>query len=397
VLKFTQIEVATMKFTRSIRFILPFLAILVALMAAFTLGFVVRPYLEETAAERFPLLEQSLSILRTSGIKEMPAAKALEYGLIHGAVKAYDDPFTSFVEPVQNELQTDQLAGMFGGIGARLDRDPQGYIILLPFPDSPAAQAGINEGERLLEVDGESFLANSPFNAAQAALRGKVGSRIKVTVAAAPDYAPRPVEIRRAEMPIPSTSWNLYTGDPTLGIIQVNIIAATTPGEIETAVADLQERGATRFVLDLRNNGGGLLEAGVDTARLFLEDGIVMTQQYRDRSPEEFKVTRPGSLSGIPLAVLVNQNTASAAEIIAGALQNHGRAPLVGARTYGKDKIQLVFQLKDGSSLHVSAARWWLPGKEEGIAGAGLQPEWPVQEDPNNPAGLFNAALEALR
>lgn len=378
------------------RYILPILTLILLVLTAFTGGFLMRPYLEETPAESYPLLKQSLDILRQSGLKDMPAGTDLEYGLIRGALTAYDDPYTVFVEPAQAELQTNQLEGRFGGIGARLDRDPQGFVIILPFPGSPAEEAGISEGERLLAVDGTPFGANAEINKVQAALRGKVGTKVEIEAAPPPEYASRLVNIERKEVAIPSTTWNLYPGDPTLGLIQVNIIAETTVDEIQKAVADLKSRGATRYALDLRNNGGGLLEAGVNVARLFLKDGAVITQQYRGRDPEEFKVQRPGALADIPLIVLVNHNTASAAEIIAGALQNNGRAKLAGQATYGKDTIQLVFELKDGSSLHVTAAHWWLPGREEGIAGSGLQPEWPVQEDPNNPAAIYAAALGAL-
>lgn len=378
------------------RYILPILTLILLVLTAFTGGFLMRPYLEETPAESYPLLKQSLDILRQSGLKDMPAGTDLEYGLIRGALTAYDDPYTVFVEPAQAELQTNQLEGRFGGIGARLDRDPQGFVIILPFPGSPAEEAGISEGERLLAVDGTPFGANAEINKVQAALRGKVGTKVEIEAAPPPEYASRLVNIERKEVAIPSTTWNLYPGDPTLGLIQVNIIAETTIDEIQKAVADLKSRGATRYALDLRNNGGGLLEAGVNVARLFLKDGAVITQQYRGRDPEEFKVQRPGALADIPLIVLVNHNTASAAEIIAGALQNNGRAKLAGQATYGKDTIQLVFELKDGSSLHVTAAHWWLPGREEGIAGSGLQPEWPVQEDPNNPAAIYAAALGAL-
>lgn len=377
-------------------YILPVASVLFIVVTVFTGGYLARPFLEGTPLVKYPLLEKSISILEKNGLKTMPGTRPLEYGLIRGALLAYDDPFTVFVEPVQAELQSDQLEGKFGGVGARLERDPEGYIVLLPFPDSPAAKAGIREGERLLNVNDQSFDANAPIDQAQAALRGPVGTRVIVTVAPPPDYPPRQVEVRRQEVAAPSTTWNIYPGDASLGVIQVNIIAATTSDEIQKAVTDLQARGATRFALDLRNNGGGLLEAGVDIARLFLAEGIVITQQYRDRNPDVFRVQKTGPLVGIPLAVLVNQNTASAAEIIAGALQGHNRAALVGTRTYGKDTIQLVFDLEDGSSLHITAARWWFPGKESGIGGTGLEPDWPVQEDPNNPAAIFNAAIQAL-
>jgi carboxyl-terminal processing protease len=182
-----------------------------------------------------------------------------------------------------------------------------------------------------------------------------------------------------------------------VGIIKVNLIAASTPDEIQQAVADLQARGATHYVLDLRDNPGGLLTAGVDIARLFLDEGIVMQQQYRGKDVETYEVKRPGPLNDIPLAVLINHGSASAAEIAAGALQLHRRAPLIGSPSFGKDTIQLVFVLQDDSSLRVTSARWWIPGLEPAVGDAGLQPDIPVtpSDDPNIDTAL-QAAIQAL-
>jgi carboxyl-terminal processing protease len=220
---------------------------------------------------------------------------------------------------------------------------------------------------------------------------------VTLTIGRPPDYAPLQFSIRREEFPLPSVAWNLDPIEPRVGVLRVNLIAASTPDEIEKAVADLSARGATDFVLDLRDNPGGLLTAGVDIARLFLEEGIVMQQQYRDREVETYKVKSPGPLKDIPLVVLINHNCASAAEIAAGALQVNQRALLIGSPSFGKDTVQLVFVLQDESSLRVTAARWWIPGLEPSIGDSGLQPDIPVPpaEDPNIDAALL-AAIQAL-
>jgi carboxyl-terminal processing protease len=309
-------------------------------------------------------------------------------------LQAYNDAYTIFVEPPQHELEGNVLQGSFGGIGAQLGKDPQGYWVLYPFPDSPAAQAGVLDGDRLLAVDEVPLLNDTPQDTVEAALRGAVGSRVRLTIARRPDYSPQEVSIRRSEIPLPSVTWHLDAGDPRLGVVEVNVIASTTPDEVQKAVKDLQERGAAAFALDLRDNFGGLLTAGVDTARLFLREGVVIQQQYKGKELETFKVEQPGDLADLPLTVIVNQHTASAAEIIAGALKAQGRAKIIGEPTFGKDTIQLVFDLKDGSSLHVTAAHWWVPGLDAPLQGNGIQPDIPLQ---NNDSGLDPAPQAAVQ
>jgi carboxyl-terminal processing protease len=177
--------------------------------------------------------------------------------------------------------------------------------------------------------------------------------------------------------------------------MRVNVIAASTPKEIKDAVADLQSRGATHFVLDLRGNGGGLLVEGVDIARLFLSEGVVIQQQYKGKDVQTYEVEKAGSLKDIPLAVFVDGNTASAAEIISGALQNQQRAPLIGTPTYGKDSVQLVFELQDQSSLHVTSAKWWIPGLEPPVGEGGLQPNIAVSTENSETDNPFvDAAIQ---
>jgi carboxyl-terminal processing protease len=265
---------------------------------------------------------------------------------------------------------------------------------LYPFPGSPAREAGIQDGDRLLTVGELVIQANTSLDMIQAALRGPVETPVTVTIASPPEYTPTELSIRRAEFPIPSVAWHVEASEPRLGVVEVNMISANTPSEIQKAFKDLRNQGATSFVLDLRDNGGGLLDAGIDTARLFLKEGTVIEQEYRDKDVETYRVDEAGELADVPVIILINKNTASAAEIIAGALQANQRARLIGAPSYGKDTIQLVYDLQDGSSLHVTTAHWWVPGLKPPIGENGLQPDIRIDGE-NDPNGADPAILAA--
>lgn len=345
-------------------------------------------------SQPLPILHQAYEILLKNAYRTPEPGPALEYGMIRGMLEAYGDPFSSFSEPPQAELTSQTLQGSFGGIGATLEKDPQGFPVLFPFPEGPAARAGILDGDRLLQVDDLTVLPDTPMDTLLAAVRGPVGTKVKITISRPPDYQELTFEIKREEIALPSVTWRLDLVEPRLGYIRVNVIASTTPDEIIKAAADLASRGAMAYALDLRDNYGGLLESGVDVARLFLTEGLVIQQQYRDKPVQSYKVTHKGPLADLPLAVLVNQNTASAAEIIAGALQAQQRAKLIGVPTYGKNTIQLVFELQDKSSLSITAAQWWVPGSDLLQPGQGLQPDILLTETTGTPDP---AILEAVR
>jgi carboxyl-terminal processing protease len=358
-------------FVRSFFLTLLFLSLL---MASFTAGcfFNQHKLLNETA---FPVLSQAHDILIAHGYSEPPAEPALEYGMIRGMLAAYGDPYTSFAEPAQHELETNSLQGTFGGIGVTLGIDPLGFYVLYPYPDSPAARAGILDGDRLLQVDDLIVAAETSPENIQAALRGPVGEQVRLSIARPPDYTKVLLTVDRMEIPLPSVIWHLEPAEPRLGIVQINIIAASTCQEVTNAFVDLQARGADVYALDLRNNAGGLLDAGIGISRLFLTSGIIIEQQYRGQQVESYYAEQPGVFNELPLVILVNHNTASAAEIIAGSLQANDRVILIGTPTFGKDTIQLVFDLNDGSSLHITAAHWWIPGLYLPLADHGLQPD----------------------
>lgn len=367
-------------------------------LIGFGLGFVFKMYWS-FGDEQFPVMSQAFDILKTHGLKAIPSEPAMEYGMIKGLVTAYDDPYTLFVEPAQHELESNLLQGSFGGIGVRISRDADGYIIFYPIQGSPAAEVGMLDGDRLLEIDREPVSREVTVEAVQASLRGPVGRDVTVTVGRPPEFSPLQFTIRRKEFSLPSVTWHLDVDDPHIGVVEINIIAASTSEEVLNAVRDLQTRGAKGFILDLRDNYGGLLTAGIDIARLFLVEGTILEQQDRNLKVDRFQVEKPGPLSEIPLVILVNRNTASAAEIIAGALKALQRAKVIGEPTFGKDTIQSVFDLQDQSSLHVTSARWWIPGLDPPVGQGGVQPdiEIPISpEDAGDGRDLFLQSAKKL-
>lgn len=364
--------------------------------AAFAAGYLFNAH--QFPGQSFPVLNQAYQLLLENGLIEPPSDPALEYGMIRGMLQAYGEPNTIFLDPPQHELSTDDLEGKYGGIGVQINKDSQGYWVLYPFADGPAREAGIQEADRLLKVDDLLVSHETTSEQVQAKLRGAVGQVVQLVIGRAPDYQEIEFAIRRLEIPLPSVTWHMAPDQPAIGVIKVNLIAASTAAEIEQAVADLKERGAQAFILDLRDNPGGLLDAGIDIARLFLEEGVIMEQQYRDREVQSYKVEKAGPFASLPLAVLINGGSASAAEIAAGAIQVNGRAPLVGQASYGKDTVQLVFELRDKSSLHVTAARWWIPGLVPPIKDHGLQPDILVDPlvDAHGCDLVMQAAIQAL-
>ncbi len=342
------------------------------------------------------VLREAYQILENNAIMDLPPERQLEYGMIRGMLQAYNEPYTMFIEPPQAELQTNQLAGKFGGIGVRMEQDADQNWLLYPYPDSPASQAGVRDGDRLLAVEDLLINPGTPLDDIQSAIRGPAGRSVELTIGHPPDFTPVTVSVKRQEIALPSVAFNLLPDNPQVGIVHVNVMAGSTAEEITSAIHELQSKGAAYFILDLRNNSGGLVDAGVETASLFLNGGTVIQQQYKGKPVKSFDVSNPGPFADLPLVVLVNHGTASAAEIVAGALQAQQRAPLIGTQTYGKNTIQLVFDLMDHSSLHVTAAHWWVPGLENFTAGQGLLPNVTLSDEDAQSAAILQAAVENL-
>jgi len=363
---------------------------------AFGFGYMTRLFQDHATTSEFPILAEAYDVLKNHAYDDLPEDPNIEYGMIRGMVDTFADPYTRFVEPVQHELETDQLSGAFGGIGASLNYDQDKYVVLHPFPDSPAKEAGITDGDRLLMVDNLEIQPNTPIDQVVAAIRGPVGTQVVIMISRPPQHDKYSFQIKRKDIALPSVTWHQDIFEPRLGLIEINLIADTTVDEIQTAIEDLENQGTTHFALDLRGNRGGLLSAGVDITRLFLVNGIIIKEHYRDQEVKTYEVEKPGPLVNLPIVVLVDKDTASAAEIIAGALQYNNRAQIIGTPTFGKYSIQLVFSLKDGSSLHVTAAKWWIPGLEPDISSIGVKPDIVVSTENIEGDPFIQAAINTL-
>lgn len=339
----------------------------------FAAGWVARGEFGTPSDERYPLLAEAQRHLDRSFLGEVPDETTRSYGLIRGLVDTYNDRYTFFVEPVQARLDSDDLAGTYGGIGSYLTRNEDGELALEPFEDSPAAEAGILIGDILLRVDDTEITPEMSLDEIVSIVRGPEGSTVRLQVRTG-DNAPRELDVTRREIPLPSVSHRVLEQDDTIGLIRMTRFADTSADEVEAAIEDLRSQGVDKLVIDLRNNGGGLLTAATDTADLFLEEGVILYEEDVDTGEQTYRARSGGAATDLPIVILINELTASASEILAGALRENGRAVLIGQNSFGKTSVQLIHALSDGSSLHVTHARWYTPDRTN-IEDGGLAPD----------------------
>jgi carboxyl-terminal processing protease len=325
-------------------------------------------------ADQFTVFWEAWHILEKDFYGQLPTAQQMTYGAIRGVLTTLGDPYTIFVEPKPRQLEKDDLRGSFGGIGAWVSKREDGAIVLKPMEDKPAQRAGILEGDVVIQVDDQEITPDMSLEDMILLIRGPVGSMVKLTISRADYPEPLVFEITREKVDTPTVSWRLLDEGQGLGYVSISLFTERTNEELETALKDLKAQEATRLILDLRNNSGGLLETSIDVASQFIPDGIVLYEQRRDQEEKSYPARRGGEATDISLVVLVNAGTASASEIVAGAIQDSGRGILIGESTFGKGSVQLVYDLSDQSSLHVTVAHWFTPNRHE-ITGNGLTPD----------------------
>ncbi len=354
--------------------------LIVALFPALTFaaGFAAHWYLtrDQLAVEvnEFKVFWEAWRLLDRTFLGEAPGPRERTYSAIHGLVSAYEDPYTVFVEPQPRQREREELRGEFGGIGAWVTREPDGSYSLRPMPNLPAATAGIREGDILIAVDGQPITTEMSQDEVINLIRGPVGATVRIEVRRSGVDEPLAFTIKRQRIETPSVQWRMLDDPPHAGYIQITIFTERTAREMAEALRDLKGQGMQKLVLDLRHNGGGLLDAAIDVSSIFLREGVVLHEQKAGGAEKSYPVRRqPVTFDG-PVVILVDNATASASEIVAGALQDYGRGVLLGEKTFGKGSVQLVHDLSDGSSLHITAARWLTPQRRR-IDQEGLQPD----------------------
>lgn len=402
------------------RTIISYLVLIGFILLAFVSGFLSYPRLQPLlglALGPSPLVEQVVSttadpedmtvfwevwhLLEQSFYGEKPDAVKQRYGAVHGLVAAYNDPYTRFEEPIQSVQSGVSICGCFGGIGATVIKVDGGFA-LEPLPEQPAGQAGIQAGDLLIQVDETVISLDMTVEEVVELVRGEVNSTVKLVVQRAGSGANANVVellsfvVKRIEIQTPSMEWRLLDSAAStakIGYIHHMSFTNNSPDEMHVALQELQAVGAQRYILDLRGNPGGPVNAAVAIADMWLDQGLILIEEYANGTQERFEATAGGDAIDAPLVVLIDAGSASASEIVAGALQDHRRAVLVGERTYGKGSVQLRYELSDKSSLFVTNAQWFTPDYHK-IAGMGLTPNVTVEPGADALAVAINSVQQ---
>lgn len=297
---------------------------------------------------------------------------ALLRGAIRGMLDALGDEHTAYMDPDQYRQASIGLSGEYEGIGAFVDTDGEFLTIVSPMPGSPAEKAGVKAGDVVVAVDGDDVTGIDPSLVVQRIL-GPKGTTVRLTLRRENETDLIEVSVVRDSINIPSVEGHLL--DSGLGYIQLNTFGEDTTRDLKRVVADLVRQDARGLILDLRGNGGGYLATAVEVSSEFLSDGVVLTERFGDGREEVYRARAGGQATTIPLVVLVDGGSASASEIVAGALQDYGRARLVGETTYGKGSVQDWIPLDgDQGAVRVTIARWYTP-KDRQINEQGLAPD----------------------
>ena len=323
----------------------------------------------------FKIVDEAWKLLSEDYVdKSKLDPQKLSQGAVKGMIEALDDPPSFYVDPKTKELELSTLEGKFEGIGAVISIKDKQLTIVAPIADSPAEKAGIKAGDKILEIDGQT---TSKMNLIEATLkiRGPKGTSVRLLILHEGEAEPVEVQIVRSEIKVESVSFEMR-GD--IAYIRISQFSKSTGGELQDILKDAIGKGAKGIVLDLRNNPGGLLNAAADVASQFLAMGLVVKVVDDEGNESSVPVKKGGIATHLPLIVLVNQGSASASEIVAGALQDYGRAKLAGSQTFGKGSVQLVRDLSDGSALHITAYRWLTPFGRP-IDGVGLTPDFVLE------------------
>lgn len=320
--------------------------------------------------------------LREKTLKKGLNDREATYDAIQKMLASLDDPFTRLLKPSQYRSLQVNTSGELSGVGLQiaLDAETGELQVVAPIAGSPADKAGIQPRDRILEING-TLTSTLTLDEAAARMRGAVGTAVKLKIQAKAGES-KSVDLIRDRIALNPVyaSLDSQPDTPAVGYIRLTQFSANAKTEVESAINRLEAQGAKSYVLDLRNNPGGLLQAGIEIARLWLDQGTVVYTVNRQGSLGSFEAGGQ-ALTKAPLVVLVNQGTASASEILAGALQDNGRAKLVGEKTFGKGLIQSLFDLTDGSGLAVTVAKYETPNHHD-IHKLGISPDLQVALEP---------------
>ena len=318
------------------------------------------------------LFEHALSIVRSDYVEE-PDSKQLMYGALKGMLATLD-PYSQFLDPDSyNELRV-ETEGEFGGLGIEITIKDDLLTIISPIDDTPAYRAGLKPGDRIVKIDGEITRGITLLEAVKK-LRGEPRTPVVLTILREGDNELKDVSVTRDIIKIESVR-DAKILEEHVGYIRVSDFREGTSRDLTDALARLKDEGMHGLIVDVRNNPGGLLDVAVTVTELFLRrDEVVVSTKGRLRNQNlEYRARRDGTVNGQPVVVLINEGSASASEIFAGAIQDHKRGILIGEKSHGKGSVQTVFPMKDGSALRLTTSKWFTPSGRP-IHDTGITPD----------------------
>ena len=322
------------------------------------------------------LFSDVLKIVKENYVEE-PSIKDLIYGALNGMMSSLD-PFSAFFPPEKYKEFMEETEGEFGGVGIEISMDKGRPIVVAPIEGTPAFKAGLRAGDVIMEVDGEDTFGKSLIEIVRK-IRGKPGTKVTLTIMRKGEGKPKKVDIVRAIIKIESVKYTKYED---VGYVKIIQFQHYTARDLKKALKDLVGQGVEGLILDLRNNPGGLLSEAVKVSDLFLPEGkLVVYTKSRKGSEEKYYSKEPPVVpQNLPLIVLINKGSASASEIVTGALQDHGRAIIIGEKSFGKASVQNIIPLEDNSAIKLTVAYYYTP-RGSLIHKKGIEPDVKVAMD----------------
>ena len=340
---------------------------------------------------------EAWNIVHTQYVDQPVDDLALMQGAIRGMMDTLGDEQTFYMDPEMYKTETLRVQGEYEGIGAYVDMQGEYLTIVSPIAGSPAELAGLHPGDKVIAIDGEDMTGIPPEEVRLKVL-GPEGTKVTLTVRREGESEPLEFVITRARITIRSAEGKMLEND--VAYVDINTFGDRTTQELRAALQNLMKQNPKGIVIDLRNNPGGYLNTAIEVSSEFIEEGVIMYEQYGDGRRDQYEALGNGQATDIPIVVLINQGSASASEILAGALQDYEHAKLVGVQSYGKGSVQIWQPLSNNQgAAHVTIAKWLTP-KERAIDHVGLAPDVIVEMTPEDFAAdrdpQLDAAVETL-
>ncbi len=321
------------------------------------------------------LFDKVYDVIQREFVNRPAETANLEYGAIKGLVAGLDDPNSNFMDPEETKAFQDNLAGVFEGIGIEIAKRDGNLTVVTPLSGSPAEEVGLKAGDVIVAIDDEDA-SSLTLDEAVLKIRGEAGTEVRLLITRKKDFEAKEFKITRAPINIESLTYEIR--DDGIAVVEISRFGEDTADKMEKAAQDILAKGAKGIVLDLRGNPGGFLESSVEIASFFVQEGVIVSEEFGDGNKQTYNARENARLKDIPLVVLINEGSASASEILAGALQDYERGTLVGIKSFGKGSVQELKSLDKNTSLRLTVAKFVLP-KGRKIDHVGIEPDVKIE------------------